>query len=414
MDIYSPAKLQKMTRKQLQEARADIVAEIADLEAVPNRSSVQELGLRNFKASLEIADETLQIHGDGSIITGGMPSTGGTKARRSESEKYMTLETKDGSTVYAVSSTQRLVDVPGCKPVDEPNALGQLIRASVLGDKSGLSAEVRAVLDESNGVNYTIPSKFIAETIDLARAQSVLSNAGMLTIPIENDGAKFIRVLADPVFSTKIKNNDFAEDDSMQLGLVTVVPRMLGCLIRVAREDAEDSANFSTLVQRIITKAFAQSIDNFGLNGVPGTQSPRGLFSFSEILNTDFETLTSTTVSAAALSVKNRNHIPSAAIMTVTDDHAISELKDSTGQWLGLSPALKDTSIYASTQVPANRFAIGDFSKFALGLRTSLRIESTDVGAGAFEKNQRVFAIYWRGDFMVLDHNAFQFGTITG
>jgi HK97 family phage major capsid protein len=422
MDLYSPAKLKGMSRKSLQESRAEIHAEIAELEGTQNRSSLQELGLRNLRASFENASALLES-GHGSAIHGRLSDANnleypGKKSgleRRRESDQYSTLTGSDGQVAYHVAPGQRVVDVPGHKPAGDINVIGEVIRGALTSDYSGLSPEARAVLDESNGTSYVMPQHLSSQIIDLARAQSVLANAGMSTIVLTGDNLKIPRVLADPLFSVKIKNDQFVEDESMQLGAVNISPKMVGTMIRVAIEDLEDAAGFSEMITAEITKAFAASIDAYGLSGETGTQSPQGIFSFADIANTNVAAgnLGWFSLSAAALAIKNRNHIPSVALMTPTREHALLETLDNENRWLGPPPSLANMRYLSSTQCPAANFMLGDFSKFALGLRTGLRIDFSDTAAGAFERNQRVFRVYWRGNFSLLNEFAFQKITVT-
>ncbi len=144
---------------------------------------------------------------------------------------------------------------------------------------------------------------------------------------------------------------------------------------------------------------------------------PNGLFGTlsADIANTDVSAAAFkwTSLSGAALAIKNRNHTPSAAIMTPTREHGLQESVDLQERWLGPPPTLANVAMLSSTQVPSNKVAIGDFSQFAMGVRTQMRLDFTDVGAGAFEKNQRVFRVYWRGDFALLDERALQIITLT-
>ncbi len=432
MDLYAPAKLKSMGHKQLQEARADIMQEISDLEAVRNRSSVQEVGLRNLRASLEIASDILAERGDGVLRAGG--GSGGRpvhdplelprgerlrQERRQEQRdhaRYMTYRAIDGSPVYAVGSGQRYSDIPGMTPSEDPHAIGNLVRAALTGNRSGLSAEVSAALSEGalTQGGYAVPSVLSSSVIDLMQANSVLVNSGMPVINLTSDNLTIARVTSVPEFSVKIENQEFDESD-MTFGAVKIVPKMIGCLIRASLEVIEDGPNFPALIEDTIAKAFAAQIDNYGLNGVAGTQSPKGIFAETDIASTDVAaaSLSWLSLSAASLAVKNRNHMPSVALMTPTREHALLESVDLQDRWLGPPPTLANTTILSSTQVPAAKEIIGDFSQFVLGLRNGFRLDFTDVGAGAFEKNQRVFRVYWRGNFAVLDETAFQVINVT-
>jgi len=402
MDLYAPDKLSSMTLKQLREAKYDMVQDITELEAMPRLSSAQTIGLRNLKASLEIATDLLDSGHGGPIV--------GKKVSAKPSGDYMTFQAIDGTPVYGVRADQKFADIPGQKPSEDPYAVGSLIRAALTGNRSGLSGEVLAALNESVGSQggYNVPSVLSSQVIDLMRSQNVMTAAGMPTINMTSDNLKIARVTADPEFYPKLENQKFTEDDSMRFGAISIYPRMVGCLIRASLEVIEDAPNFPQLITETIAKAFSESIDAYALNGTGDDLTPRGLLSFDEIATTAATGLNSQTVSAAALAIRNRNHNPSAAIMTVTDRHSIMEFKDSTGQWLGLSPALGDVRMLASTKVPADTMVIGNFSQFVLALRNGFRLDFTDVGAEAFERNQRVFRVFWRGNFAVLDENALQ------
>ncbi len=241
MDLYSPSRIASLTsQKQLQEAAADIGDEIATLEAIDNRSSVQEQGLRNLKASAALVMSKLESMGTGIVkgADGRWRSHSGERLendpgdrptdrkraglRTDLGERYTTFRTTEGNDVYAVGRGQRLSDVPTIeKGGHDIDAMGQIIRAQLTGDKSGLSPSLRSAIDGSTSGSYNVNQELAAMVIDIARARAVLVDAGMTTIGLNSDSLRIARVLTDPTFSGKLENQEFVESD-ITFGAITI------------------------------------------------------------------------------------------------------------------------------------------------------------------------------------------------
>lgn len=412
MDLYSPAKLKAMNFKQIREARADIVAEIADLEAVANRSSVQEIGLRNLRASLEIADDTLATHGDGSLVTGGMPSTG--KANRNELEKFMTFQDAKGNTLYAAAPNQRLADIPGSLPLDAPNYLGGLVVAAITGRRDQLSPSQMAVIGStSSGGGLTIQEERAPGYIDLMRAPAVLNNAGMLTMPTSSESLQIVRVDSDPVLATKLENEPFI-DSSMTFGGINVYMRGVGHSFMSSLDLLENGVNASAIMESVTLRAGGSGVDQCGITGLGTGNEPSGILSFgladTPVATADFGW---ESVSAAVLEIEKRNHVGAVALMHPTRMHALLLSKDDEGRWLNRPETLANTRFLASTKCPADRVIVGDFTKFMMCVRNELRLEFSDHAGEVFAKRQRMFRLFVKFNFCCLDSTAFQTLTIT-
>ncbi len=450
MDLYSPSRIASLnTPKQLQEAAADIGSEIATLEAIDNRSSLQEQGLRNLKASAALVMSKLESMGTGIAkgsdgrwrIMGGDRIENDPNDRPSDRKRaellnriqpdntgVMQIGTINGKPVFAVDHNQRLESINRNREPADPNSLGAIISAHARNDLSGLSDRLKASLNENSvsGTEYTANREVSNQVVDLARAQNVASRAGMQMIDATGESWSIAQIKGDPTFAHKIKNYAFQES-SMRIGAYTSTPIMIGSYIAMAREDVSNNLiNLERLIQDTITKAFAVAIDNFALNGLPSPASWQGLLNVGvtsktnsgkdEILSTDVATgdYAWGSLSAAALKVRQSNHSPVAAIMSPAREQTLLDSTDDQGRWLGAPPSLQNVSLLSTTQCGESKAIIGDFSKFACILRQGVTLTWSDIADEAFLRYQRLYLAYARLDFALLDDSAFHLVNITG
>ncbi len=430
MDLYSPAKLKSMGHKQLQEARADIMQEISDLEAVRNRSSVQEVGLRNLHASLEIASDILAERGDGSLRlgsggTGGsnLEFPGGSRLptqRRTDSDQYTTFLDSRGNTLYAAGPNQRLTDVPGVEQFHSPRFMGALMVAAVTGRRDGLEPDLRAALSGGSLADggITVPEARAPWWVDLARATSVLNVAGMQSMMTGAESVLITRVTSDPTLSLKLENEKFSET-SMTFGGLTVYTRGVGFTLIASHDLLENGANITNMIDNSARKATALGVDQYGITGSGAGNEPGGILSYTtagyEIADTPVATAAFgwESISAAVLEIENRNHVAPVAIMSPTRLHALLQQKDGEERWLGRPETLANVRFIASTQVPSDRVIVGDFSNFLMVVRNDIRLDFSDHAGEVFERRQRMFRMFLKLNYICLDVNAFQTLTIT-
>lgn len=177
---------------------------------------------------------------------------------------------------------QKLADLSEHK--GEVPSLGRMLRGLILGSKADdwreLREEMKALAissDASGGI--LVPDVLSARWVDLLRAQSVLSQAGVTTIPMPSKSLTVARVTADPVVSWRAENAAFA-DAQPSFGACTLTARTVACVVKLSLELAQDAANIEQIIEATLTGATAAAIDSAGLVGttVDAGAAPTGIF----------------------------------------------------------------------------------------------------------------------------------------
>lgn len=186
-----------------------------------------------------------------------------------------------------------------------------------------------------------------------------------------------------------------------------------GAFTKISRELWEDAPGL--LAEQIgswLASAMAQQIDRWGIQGT-GSAQPTGLVNVAEIDSTgSIGAIQWSDISAAVTAIRNANHEPNAVLLypEVHDDLMTSVTGDAVNaakNWLGPPPTLEGKLFLPSTNVPLANAVIGDFSKYAMGLRTTARVEASTTAGEAFERHQVYVKVVMRYDFVTLDDSAF-------
>jgi HK97 family phage major capsid protein len=102
--------------------------------------------------------------------------------------------TEDGRVVRAVSHGESFRTALGLQ--DTEMSLGRLVYATAIGDWKGAEAEHRAYSQGTSASGgYLLTPEMSASIIDLARAKSVVSAAGAITVPMQTEEMKVALVL---------------------------------------------------------------------------------------------------------------------------------------------------------------------------------------------------------------------------
>jgi HK97 family phage major capsid protein len=184
---------------------------------------------------------------------------------------------RDGRPVYCLSKDERFQDLPLAKGADPEARVGELIRCAITGNWRNASPSVVAAQREgwdSTG-GYLVPEEMMRRVVDLARARSVIMQAGAQTVPMETDRMCLARVTTDPTFEYKAEHNAFTGSDIV-FGQLNFAAHLIGTLITSSRELAEDAPNFVEIVESVLAQAFATKLDNIAINGM-GSTGPDGM-----------------------------------------------------------------------------------------------------------------------------------------
>lgn len=345
----------------------------------------------------------------------------GTVAARREQPGWGGLADSNESGIRMLRPDQRLsearsYDLPdGIRP--DELSFGRFVRGIVTGDWRNAEAEKRALSttpDASGG--YLIPSPLSAYVIDLARANSVAVQAGVVTLEMDSKTLTIPKLAADPTTGWKAENADIPEDSATTFEAVTLTSKTLACLVRMSLELFEDSPTAGQAVERAISAAMGLAIDKAVLMGSGANEEPLGIANTPGVLEvslgangaalTDYDPF-----SEAVERIATENGQAEAVILHPRDMGALDRLKDSTGQpltapasWQNLrklTTSALPTNLTVGTSTNASLALVGNFRNVFLGVRLPIAIEVSREAGGAFERGQILLRARWRGDVAV-------------
>jgi len=335
-------------------------------------------------------------------------STGGPGARwqaDSRGCKYAILSKEDKATALLPSKAR--------------HEFGHFVIAKLFGPNSATPDSVRMALtgDQNSLGGFLVGEEMFGGIVDLMRAKSVLAQAGMRTILMNSDSL-LIPTLQSDVVPALRGENDVITESNNTFGQIRMVAKNAGVMTKLSRELAEDAPEL--LAEQIgmwLVAAMVTTIDRWGLNGAGGLE-PEGLYQQAGIGSTGtIGAIDWTDVSAAATAIRNLNHEPGSVIVSPTRYADLFNKESGDGvnsarNWLGAPPTLAGMQFLQSTNNPNTKAMVGDFSRYALGLRTSPLVEASTTAGDAFERHQIFVKITCRFDFAPLDATAFH--SLTG
>lgn len=192
------------------------------------------------------------------------------------------VDRKSGAAVPVLDHKQQLSSI-------HPNTTGvtpgRWLRSVLVGrhndDKNELSDELKALAttpDASGG--YTVPQPLAAEFIDLLRAQSVLSRAGVRTVPMPSKTLSIAKIIADATVAWRAENASISASDPT-FGAVDLSAKTIVGLVKFSLELSQDSLNVEQAITRSLTGAMAAEIDRAGLQGDGTSNSPTGVLNYN-------------------------------------------------------------------------------------------------------------------------------------
>ena len=329
----------------------------------------------------------------------------------------------EGDVVFALTPEQRFTTWAQAKSGGEEYrglSVGQYLRSMVIGGKTDM--ERRALSEGSDSAGgYTVPDILSATLIDLARAQSVVMQAGAQTVPLTSDTNNFAKLLTDPVPAWRAEGGSVAESDPT-FGLVQMIPRSLAVQTKLSVELMEDSLNLTTELPRVLAAAMAVELDRVALLGTGTAPQPCGIANTSGIGTVAQDALIASyaNLSRARTAILTANTGPvSAFIMHPRDEGSFADLVDSNGNPLGMHPNIANIPMLTTTSIPINggtgtdesTIIAGNFSRLMVGIRSDIRVEVLKTSAYASNLQYTLLA-HMRADVAVTHPGAFY--TITG
>ncbi|MBS4011994.1 MAG: phage major capsid protein [Roseovarius sp.] len=322
------------------------------------------------------------------------------------------LKPEQRMTVWAQARTPATEDYRGL-------SLGGYFRSMLVGGKTDV--ERRALSEGSDSAGgYTVPDILSAQLIDLARARSVVTAAGAMTVPLGSDQNRIAKLLTDPVPAWRNEAGAVATSDST-FGPVDLVPRSLAVQTFVSAELLEDTLNLATELPRVMAAAMAVELDRVALIGSGTAPEPRGIANTSGIGTFAQNAVIAnySGLSRARTGILSANHTPTAYIMHPRDEGAFTDLVDSDGQPLQAPRAVSDIRMLTTTSIPTDGGAgddestiiAGDFTRLLLGIRSDIRVEILKTSTYA-SNLQYAMVAHMRADVAVTHPGAFY--TLTG
>jgi len=306
--------------------------------------------------------------------------------------------------------------------------LGRFLKGVTTGNWDGAEREQRTMATGTDSLGgYLLPSPMSSRIIELARNKSVLSKAGVLTLPMDTSTLKLAKITQDATGYWRGENAAITQSD-MGFGALNLSCKVLAALCKVSIELIEDTPNVGQLIEDSIGSALALELDRVGLFGIGAGAEPLGLFNTSgistESMGTNGAAITNLNkFSNACTTLMTSNAEPKVAIYAPRTAGVIDLLVDGNGQPLIPPESVRNLTKLVSNQVPidqthgsatdASCAFVGDFSNLCIGMRKQVIIEATRVGdTDTFSKMQVLIRGYLRSDIGVL--RADHFDVITG
>lgn len=353
---------------------------------------------RRHKLDVELKSKAAQKFGH---LVGGSPK-GGSAGWQEDAR---------GNRYAVLNKGDKAADLmrPQCK-----NQFGHFVLAGLFGASRATPEPVKMSLSESQTHlgGILVPDRLSGEVIDLARAKSVLMQAGTRTIPMQSQTLTIPKLVQDVTVDTHAENETITATD-LQFGSRLLNTYTAAALTKISRELWQDSPELlAEQLESWLAAAMALKIDTWGLSG-SGSQEPVGLLNAPGISSTGtVGAIDWTDVSAAATAIRNSNHEPNSAIMDTTIAADLLEIETGDGTnsargWLGAPPTLANVAMLNTTHCPTAKAVLGDFNMYAMGVRTGALVEASTVAGDAMEKHQIWVKITQRFDFVTLDDSAF-------
>lgn len=342
----------------------------------------------------------------------------GPRMRNEESTPCNWRSDAKGNKYAVLNKHQKATDVYRPKCEDE---LSRFVLAKVFGPTHRTPDSIKNALSSNSNEagGFLVPNEYSSQIIDLQRSKSVLGQAGMTAIMMQSGQLTIPALVENIEVSTKGENSPFAES-TMQFSARMLNARTCGCFVKLSREMFEDAEEL--LAQQLtsfMASEMARQVDEWGLAGEATATEPMGLLTRATLTDStkvastgSIGTLDWVDLAAAATAVRNRNHEPNAVIINTGTNDALGLIETGDGTnaargWLGRPETLANVQFLSSTHCPSDQLVIGDFSKYAMGMRLGTRIEVSSEAGTAFEDHQVWIKIFSRIDFVPLDVSAF-------
>jgi HK97 family phage major capsid protein len=297
--------------------------------------------------------------------------------------------------------------------------LGRYVRGVATGNWDGSPLELKAAMSSVvTAGGFLIPDVLSARVLDLARNAALTLRAGVGTVPMTSATLHMAKVTEDPTVSWTAENATIDETD-VAFTRLEFNARKMGAIVRISNELLEDAPNVNEIVERTLASAMGLELDRCILLG-NGAGQPLGIFNAPGV-----QSVTSVGSPASydkwldgIFAVRGANYEPGAIFQNSRTAKSLAKLV--TGLTSDKTKLVAPADYVAlpkftTNQIPSNlgagtneSFAIvGDFSQYLVALRGDVRLEISREAGTAFERDQTLIRITWRGDGMPVQPAAF-------
>jgi len=339
--------------------------------------------------------------------------------KREDTDHRFTFIDEGGEEVRSIRHDESYRAACGYRP--EAFSVGKLIRGLACGIWDGAETEKRAAYSEGTSATggYLLSPAQSAKVIDLARAKSVVSAAGAVTVPMTTETLKLAVVESDPTAYWTAENASITESEGT-FAAVQLRARALAVYCEASLELMRDSANAGQIIEATITAALAQKLDATFLNGSGADPVPTGLLNATGVATYDVGgAISHDHLLNGCRALWRENVEPAAMIYDPNVRAAIAKLKDGDGEYQPVPPEVAGLTRHMASTVSSTdsnaAMYIGDFSNCLIGLRSDIEIEMSGTAGTAFQTKKIAIRGLLRADFAVARANdVVRMGGITG
>ncbi|WP_430378439.1 phage major capsid protein [Streptomyces sp. B1-3] len=356
----------------------------------------------------------------------------GQGGRGREDAPGLTFQTAEGRTIRGVRHGESFAAAvhkpraprPGADGDEQDLSVGRALLGFLRGDHDLMERELRAQVvasDPSGG--FFVTDSLASMFIDKARSQSVISQAGAITVPLTGGETRILRVVTDPTAAWKAEGAGLNETE-IKFGAVVMYPKVLGCIAELSEELVQDGANAADVIQTTLAAAVANQLDRSfwrGISNGSGDSDVPGRNTFTGVL--DDPDVNTVDMAGAAPSdydewidamqlVEDANGMANVRIDSPRTAGQLAKLKETgTGAYLKAPEAVAALRHLRTTQTPVTLGAgndesvsvVGNFSTayVILGMRTQFSIQVSNQAGDAFENLTRKVRIWGRADMVI-------------
>ena len=283
--------------------------------------------------------------------------------------------------------------------------VGRVIRARITGDWSRLPEEHRATYAQTPGASggLALTPAMSGYLIDKARAQSVIVQAGGLTLPIPDNASeiRLLKVETDPTAQITAPAQAIPKSEGT-FGAIILTAKTIAIYCEGNLELFRDASNLEGIIEETISKAIALKFDALCLN-YTGASGPSGLLYSSDVTTRDVAGPITYDKMLDGLNDLWGENVEAAVMIGHPDVRLkIAKLKDGEGQYQPPPPELADLKRLWSTQVESQDandvLYMGDLTNHITAIRSDVEIEVSGTAGSLFRDKKIGIRGLFRGD----------------